>query len=433
MPRKNFENIGVLQGYEYIRGVITDDPDFDTDTCTVKIRVVSGEDQDGNATYDEVEFKDTPIFYHCSEDAEEREDNGAIEGSAAGFTKDDEVILLKQREGAPGPDGEPVASPKIFVIGHVEGIRSCCWKEPWDYDPERTPPLSKERVPTTVGPEGFTIEELAPDPYAPENLTRLRKWAFQDPGGSYAYGVQWPFPDGAFTIENTGDGAIKFYKPQFEVPYIHVPGSEDQEEPTNPYAAAGSYPYITGGGVEPPEEPLKERVRKCRITVKEVTTDCRDFATAGYGTRMYVTFQCVDSETKLKEYWFSVYFFSESTLSNQAYVGWNYARALEGKFCFAGQYPYEDCEHTYQEQFEPGGPWWIWGVSALQMLTDPRAYFAYLPYGVGTEQWLDFPFPVDVRRIEIFNYVANKGIRSGFGFIGNSPEYTAIIDKIEIC
>jgi len=116
MPRKNFENIGVLQGYEYIRGVITDDPDYNLDTCTVSVKDAEGND---------VECADTPIFYHCSNDAEEREDNGAIEGGAAGFVKDDEVIVLKQRQGAPGHAGEPAGEPKIFVIGHVAGIKAC--------------------------------------------------------------------------------------------------------------------------------------------------------------------------------------------------------------------------------------------------------------------------------------------------------------------
>ena len=118
MPRKNFENIGVLQGYEYLKGVITDDPDQDADTCTLTI---------GDA-----EYADVPIFYHCSEDAEEREDNGAIEGAAFGFVKDEGVIVLKQRQGAPGHDGEPASEPKIFVIGHLSGIAPCCWTEPWD-------------------------------------------------------------------------------------------------------------------------------------------------------------------------------------------------------------------------------------------------------------------------------------------------------------
>jgi len=113
MPRKNFKNIGELQGYEYLKGVITDDPDQDADTCAVRVKDAEGND---------VEFADTPIFYHCSEDAVEREDNGAIEGAATGFAKDDEVIVLKQR---------PDLDDKIFVIGHIGGIAPCCFIEPW--------------------------------------------------------------------------------------------------------------------------------------------------------------------------------------------------------------------------------------------------------------------------------------------------------------
>lgn len=101
MPRKNFRNIGELQGYEYIRGVIIGTPDNETDTCTVEItgsRYVS-----------------VPIFYHCTPDAQVRE-NGAIIGGAAGFAEGDAVAVLKQRPGL---------EDKIFVIAHLEGIRPC--------------------------------------------------------------------------------------------------------------------------------------------------------------------------------------------------------------------------------------------------------------------------------------------------------------------
>jgi hypothetical protein len=114
MPRKNFENIGTLQDYEYLKGVITDTPDTINDTCTVQIKV-AGKDTNGSIVLRDVEFPATPIFYHCSEDAVERE-NGALEGAAAGFAQDDEVIVLKQCTGT---------SPNIFVIGHIDGIKRC--------------------------------------------------------------------------------------------------------------------------------------------------------------------------------------------------------------------------------------------------------------------------------------------------------------------
>ena len=114
MPLKNFENIGTLQQYEYLKGVITSTPDSATDTCTVRVRV-AGNNTDGSNTFQDVEFPDTPIFYHCNPESVERS-NGAIEGSAAGFAIDDEVIVLKQRI---------YPEPSIFVIGHIDGIRSC--------------------------------------------------------------------------------------------------------------------------------------------------------------------------------------------------------------------------------------------------------------------------------------------------------------------
>jgi len=100
MPKKNFKNFGEMQGYEYLKGVISS-VDGDTDTCALSINGA--------------EHKTVPIYYHCSEDAEEIS-NGAIEGSAAGFAEDDEVIVLKQREGLEN---------KIFVVGHIDGARVC--------------------------------------------------------------------------------------------------------------------------------------------------------------------------------------------------------------------------------------------------------------------------------------------------------------------
>jgi len=73
MPKKNFENFGEMQGYEYLKGVISS-VDVDTDTCTLSIN--------------EAEYNTVPIYYHCTEDAEERS-NGAIQDGATGFREDD--------------------------------------------------------------------------------------------------------------------------------------------------------------------------------------------------------------------------------------------------------------------------------------------------------------------------------------------------------
>ncbi|MCG6537111.1 MAG: hypothetical protein L7F78_20985 [Syntrophales bacterium LBB04] len=119
MPKKPFKYFGDLQGYEFLKGVITDDPDSETDTCTVEVFLPS---EQSLKTIESV-----PIFYHCDETVEERE-NGALEGSSAAFAKDDEVIILKQRDGL---------DDKIFVIGRIDGAQHCCWIEPWD-GPELT-------------------------------------------------------------------------------------------------------------------------------------------------------------------------------------------------------------------------------------------------------------------------------------------------------
>ncbi|MDY6893820.1 MAG: hypothetical protein SVO01_00155 [Thermotogota bacterium] len=113
MPRKNFKNIGALQSYEYLAGVIVGSPDADDDTCTVLIGAS--------------EYEDVPIFYHCDPDAAERE-NGAIVGAASGFSDSDNVIILEEKGG-----------DKLFVIAHIDGARHChsgfmlCIKL-WDYD-----------------------------------------------------------------------------------------------------------------------------------------------------------------------------------------------------------------------------------------------------------------------------------------------------------
>ena len=104
MPRKNFKNIGELQGYEYLKGVVTA-IDSDLDTCTLTI----GEGED------KTEYASVPIYYHCSDDAVELE-NGAIEEGSSGFAVDNKVLVLKQRENL---------DDKIFVIGHVDGARPC--------------------------------------------------------------------------------------------------------------------------------------------------------------------------------------------------------------------------------------------------------------------------------------------------------------------
>lgn len=119
MPLKNFETVGVLQGYEYLRGVITKIY-HSTDTCDLTAKVLSGITEEGVASFSDQEYSSVPIYYHCKEDATERE-NGAITGAAWAFSVDDEVIVLRQKSGAPGVAGDP----KVFVIGFPDGARRC--------------------------------------------------------------------------------------------------------------------------------------------------------------------------------------------------------------------------------------------------------------------------------------------------------------------
>lgn len=99
MPKYDHENFGDVMNHIYAKGVITSVNSSD-DTADVTV------DGYKNGTA-------IPIFYHCEPDSEERS-NGAIEGAAAGFTVDDEVIVMCRA------DGEPVR-----IVGHVDGIKAC--------------------------------------------------------------------------------------------------------------------------------------------------------------------------------------------------------------------------------------------------------------------------------------------------------------------
>ena len=160
MPRKNFKNIGELQGYEYLKGVVTA-VDFDLDTCTLTI---------GEAGYSSV-----PIFYHCSDDEIELE-NGAIEGGSLGFAVDDEVLVLKQRDGL---------EDKIFVIGHVDGARHCAFqiKLIQDYEGVVGWPTGEDEFVT------ITIEDTDGNYYSAVYLRwdDLEGWTLNDAGTVWKY------------------------------------------------------------------------------------------------------------------------------------------------------------------------------------------------------------------------------------------------------
>lgn len=104
MPRYEHDNWGDITNTIFAKGVITEVyPEDDTADVTVE----------GYQNGTEI-----PIFYHCSDDAEERS-NGAIEGGSAAFSIDDEVIVMCTVSGVP-----------VRIIGFVDGIRNCHW-EPW--------------------------------------------------------------------------------------------------------------------------------------------------------------------------------------------------------------------------------------------------------------------------------------------------------------
>jgi len=92
MPTINFENLGDVLDYTFCTRVIESVKSED-DTCVLS----SGET--------------ALIFYHCTPEAELRS-NGAIEGSASGFSAGDEVIVL-------------LKDSVTYVVGHTDGVRHC--------------------------------------------------------------------------------------------------------------------------------------------------------------------------------------------------------------------------------------------------------------------------------------------------------------------
>lgn len=99
MPKYDHENWGDIADHIFAKGVITA-VDGDNDTADVTVEGY----EDGTAI---------PLFYHCDPDSEERP-NGAIEGAAAGFSIDDEVIVMCTANGVP-----------VRIIGFVDGIKAC--------------------------------------------------------------------------------------------------------------------------------------------------------------------------------------------------------------------------------------------------------------------------------------------------------------------
>jgi len=122
MPRVNFPTIGDIENYEFLRGTIKT-IDSSTDTCTVEV--------DGSVI-------SALLFYHCLPDSQLRA-NGAIEGSAAGFAEDDQVIVQIKYD-------KSVAR----VVAHVDRIKACGYRLK----------LIREAVPGTSITETLVDESL---------------------------------------------------------------------------------------------------------------------------------------------------------------------------------------------------------------------------------------------------------------------------------
>ena len=112
MPKKNFETVGVLQRFTYVKGVIkervlqgdSEHAESEWDTCTVEIK---GHEHAG-----------VPIFYNCDRKEGDPEieilDNGSLKNAASAFPVDDEVVVLQD-----------LKDNMYVVISHVGEKRKC--------------------------------------------------------------------------------------------------------------------------------------------------------------------------------------------------------------------------------------------------------------------------------------------------------------------
>jgi hypothetical protein len=112
MPKKNFETVGVLQRFTYVKGVIkerilqgdSEHAESEWDTCTVEIK--------GH------EHSKVPVFYHCRREEGDPEievlDNGSLKNAASAFPEDDEVVVLQD-----------LLDNTYVVISHIGEKREC--------------------------------------------------------------------------------------------------------------------------------------------------------------------------------------------------------------------------------------------------------------------------------------------------------------------
>ena len=98
-PLYDHPNFGDVQKHVFRKGIITA---VDSVNDTADVTVPGGSSGTG-----------VPLFYHCEPDSEERS-NGAIEGAAAAFAVDDEVIVMCEMGGT-----------AVRIIGFVDGIKKC--------------------------------------------------------------------------------------------------------------------------------------------------------------------------------------------------------------------------------------------------------------------------------------------------------------------
>jgi len=229
MPRMNYPTVGDMQEYEFLRGIIVS-IDAATDTCTVDVCSV------GVVT--------ALLFYHCEPDSPLR-DNGAIEGAAAGFAEEDEVIVQVKHD-----------KSEARVIAHIDGVRPCGWKFILTWG-------NGDHIDESFGLRFYVYDSnsnyvgtdysYVPNEKEPRkgywSITFKDKDAPKDPNG---YWVNFSIPD-----EVTPDYVIS-------TPYTQYPGrylDADRRKPDDLIQPRGTYadtlPYIN---IVPSTEPVPEEI-----------------------------------------------------------------------------------------------------------------------------------------------------------------------------
>ncbi len=166
MPLYPHANFGDVQSYTFMKGTITS---VDSGEDTANVMVPGGSDG-----------VDTPLFYHCDPDSEER-GNGAIEGAGSGFNVDDEVIVMCTVEGAPVRivgfvDGPKLCRPDLIILFRA-GYRVVAW----DLINNEFPLIPKSGYDEEAEQYVYSGEYVQPDEWPLGHYNTIMNWIMDSP------------------------------------------------------------------------------------------------------------------------------------------------------------------------------------------------------------------------------------------------------------